>query len=198
MTHPGVILAGGRGLRLGGADKALLRLAGLPLAQRVAQRLAPQSAPLAINANGDPARLATLGLPVLPDPLPDFPGPLAGVMAAMDWAAGLGADQVVTVPADTPFLPLDLVARLVEAARGGVAVASSPDATGRLRRHPTCALWPVGLRRRLAVDLGAGARKLGIWADQQGAGVAAFDATPLDPFFNINTPEDLARAEALL
>lgn len=194
MTPPGVIVAGGRGLRLGGADKALLALHGRPLAMHVAERLAPQVSALAINANGDPVRLAGLGLPILPDKVPDWPGPLAGVLAAMDWALGLGADQVVTVPADTPFLPTDLVARLLAAAGDGVGVAASPDATGRLRRHPTCAVWPVALRDHLAADLADGARRLGVWADQQGAAVAAFDAGPPDPFFNINTPEDLAEA----
>jgi molybdopterin-guanine dinucleotide biosynthesis protein A len=195
MSLPfGVILAGGQARRMGGADKALLRLGGLSLAAHVRARMAPQCAALALSANGDPARLADLGLPVLPDRLPDgvdpHPGPLAGVLAGMDWAAAEGASALVTVPADTPFLPGDLVARLQAAAGpGGAAIAASPDAEGRLRRHPVVALWPVALRADLRAALAGGMRKVGLWADRHAPGVAAF-ALP-DPFFNINTPQDL-------
>lgn len=194
---PGVILAGGRAQRMGGGDKGLLPLSGQRVIDQVIERLAPQCGRLAINANGDPARFADLGLPVLPDPVPGQPGPLAGILAAMDWAAGLGAAAVVTVAADTPFLPPDLVARLKAAATAGGAIAASPDAAGGMRAHPTFGLWPVTLRDRLAQAIADGERRLGVWAETCGAGRAAFGSQPFDPFFNINTPEDLAAAEAL-
>lgn len=204
---PGVILAGGRARRMGGADKARLVLGGRSLLAHVVARLEPQCAPLAVSFNGDPARLAGHGLPegtpVLPDaPLPGaepFPGPLAGLLAALDWAAGLGAPCVVTAAVDTPFLPPDLVTRLrAEVSGDGPAVAASPDGDGRLRRHPTFGLWPVALRDDLRAALAAGERKLGLWAERQGARIVAFPADPRDPFFNVNTPEDLVQAEALL
>ena len=192
---PGVILAGGRATRMGGGDKALRTLGGETLLDRVIARLGPQCGALALNANGDPARFADLGLPVLADPLPDHPGPLAGVLAGMDWAAEAGAEAIVTVAADTPFLPADLVARL--AAPGGLALAASPDAEGRVWTHPTVGLWPVALRHDLRRALGKGLRKIVRWTDLHGAAEVVFRGTP-DPFLNINTPEDLARAEALL
>ncbi|WP_413864120.1 molybdenum cofactor guanylyltransferase MobA [Albidovulum sp.] len=194
---PGMILAGGRAQRMGGGDKGFLPLAGRRIIDHVIARLGPQCCALAINANGDPARFAGFGLPVLPDPVPGFPGPLAGLLAAMDWAAGFGAGAVVTVAADTPFLPGDLVARLTATATGGGAIAASPDAAGELRAHPTCGLWPVALRNRLAQAIAGGERRLGVWAESCGAGRAEFGSQPFDPFFNINTPEDLAAAEAL-
>ncbi len=181
---PAVILAGGLSRRMG-AEKALLLLAGRPLVAHVALRMAPQAGPLALNANGDPARFAALGLPVLPDPVAGNPGPLAGVLAALDWAAAQGAAGVATVPADAPFLPGDLVARL--AAAGPLAVARSPGGW-----QGACALWPVALRARLAADLAAGARRVTDWALAQGAAAADF---PEDaPFLNVNTPADLAEA----
>lgn len=193
---PGVVLAGGRASRMGGADKALLQLGGRTLAAHAAARLGAQVTHIALNANGDPARFAALGLPVLPDPVPDWPGPLAGVLAALDWAATLGADQVITVATDTPFLPPDLVARLTAA--GPAAVAASADPSGKPRRHPTCALWPVQGRAALRTALDGGLRKLGLWAEQQGAQLVVWEPAPHDPFFNINTPDDLIRAESLL
>ncbi|MGQ0566887.1 MAG: molybdenum cofactor guanylyltransferase MobA [Gemmobacter sp.] len=196
---PGVILAGGRATRMGGGDKGLRLLGGKPLMSHVIARLAPQCGPLAISANGDPSRLSAFGLPVLPDTIPDFPGPLAGVLAGLDWAATLGTPAVVTAAADTPFLPQDLVARLTAAAGPqGLALAASPDATGTLQRHPTFGLWPVALRHDLRDALASGLRKIVRWTDAHGAGTAVFDAAPFDPFFNVNTPDDLALAERLL
>lgn len=195
---PCVILAGGQARRMGGGDKGLLPLGGRRLIDHVIERLRPQCGALAINANGDPSRFAALGLPVLPDPVPGQPGPLAGILAAMDWATALGAGRVVTVAADTPFLPRDLVSRLVAAASLGGAVAESPDGTGRLRAHPTFGLWPVGLRDRLAQTIAGGERRLGVWASGVGAARVAFGSDPVDPFFNVNTPEDLAAAERLV
>lgn len=194
---PGVILAGGRAQRMGGGDKGLLPLAGRRIIDHVIERLAPQCGRLAINANGDPARFADLGLPVLADPVPGQPGPLAGILAAMDWAAGVGAAAVVTVAADTPFLPPDLVARLTAAATAGSSIAASPDGSGRMRAHPTFGLWPVALRDRLAQAIAGGERRLWHWAEACGAVQARFGSQPFDPFLNINTPEDLAAAGAI-
>lgn len=186
---------------MGGGDKGLLPLGDATLLDHVIERLDPQCSELAINANGDPARFARFGLPVLADPLPDYPGPLAGVLAGLDWAAGEGAEAIVTAAADTPFLPRDLVARLrAEAAEMGVtaALAASPDETGVPRRHPTFGLWPTALREDLRAALSGGLRKIVLWTDRHGAATVSFPAASFDPFFNVNTPEDMARAEALL
>ncbi|WP_323035945.1 molybdenum cofactor guanylyltransferase MobA [Pararhodobacter sp.] len=191
-TIAGVILAGGRATRMGGGDKALLPVAGRPMLAHVIARLAPQVTALALNANGDPARFADFGLPVLPDPLPDQPGPLAGVLAGMEWAAAQGYTHLLTVAGDTPFLPEDLVARL---AKAEFTLAASPDDTGRLRQHPTVGLWPVTLRESLRAALLRGERKVGRWAAEHGAQSVVFTAQP-DPFFNVNTPDDLTLAEA--
>lgn len=200
MTAPlGVILAGGRATRMGGGDKGLREVGGRRLLDHVIARLGPQCGALAINANGDPARLSGFGLPVLPDSLPDHPGPLAGVLAGLDWAAGQGAEAIVTAAADTPFFPTDLVARLRAAAGpSGLCLAASPDEEGRMQRHPTFGLWPVALRDDLRAALQEGLRKIVLWTDGHGAGLARFDSAPFDPFFNVNTPEDIATAERLM
>ncbi|MDU8913475.1 molybdenum cofactor guanylyltransferase MobA [Aestuariicoccus sp. MJ-SS9] len=207
MTQPlGVILAGGLATRMGGGDKALLLLGGQTLLARVIERLAPQVAGLALNANGDPDRFDT-DLPVLPDPIPGFPGPLAGVLAGLDWAATRGADSIVTVAADTPFFPRDLVACLQRAAEGqahplvlaatrGDAQTKSKSRSG-LIRHPTFGLWPVALRDDLRAALTDGLKKVVLWTDRHGGREALFPSDGVDPFFNVNTPEDLKRAEAL-
>ncbi len=199
MTDPaGVILAGGRATRMGGGDKGLRRVGDRRLIDHVIDRLAPQCAALAINANGDPARFAEFGLPVLADSLPDHPGPLAGVLAGLDWAAAEGHAAIVTAAADTPFFPRDLARRLAAAAGpSGLALAASRDAEGKLWRHPTFGLWPVALRDDLRAALRGGLRKIVLWTDAHGAGLAEFPATPFDPFFNVNAPEDIARAEDL-
>ncbi|MGA1180346.1 MAG: molybdenum cofactor guanylyltransferase MobA [Marivivens sp.] len=195
---PAIILAGGRSTRMGGGDKGLREVGGERLIDRVIARIAPQCGPIALNANGDPTRFADLSLPVLPDSLPDHPGPLAGVLAGMDWAASIGADAVVSVAADTPFFPRDLVERLQAAAGpSGLALAASPDETGKLWHHPTFGLWPVALRDDLREALKGGLRKVVLWTDPHGAGTASFASSPFDPFFNINTPDDIAEAEKL-
>jgi molybdenum cofactor guanylyltransferase len=185
----GVILAGGQSRRMGGGDKALLPFAGATLMDAVIARLHPQVSELALNANGDPSRFVQAGLQVLPDLVRGQPGPLAGVLAAMDWAAAIGAHAVVTVPVDTPFLPCDLVPRLILAAEaGGMAFAAS------VKAHPLCALWPVALRAELAATLDRDERKVMTFVQAQNASEVCFAPGPPDPFMNINTPEDLAAA----
>lgn len=178
---------------MGGADKALLRLAGRPLATHAAERLAPQVDRLAICANGDPARLAFLHLPVLADDRPA--GPLAGVLSALCWAVPLGATAVVTVAVDTPFFPGDLVPRLCLAAEDGPEGLAYAAAGGN--DHPTFALWPVALIQPLRLFLASGAKaRVRDFAAAHGAIRAAF---PDDgAFLNLNSPADLARAEALI
>jgi molybdopterin-guanine dinucleotide biosynthesis protein A len=202
MSEPlplGVILAGGLARRMGGGDKPLRRLVGRTILERVVERLAPQCDGLILNANGDPARFAASGLPVVPDDLGDFPGPLAGILAALDWAAASRPEIafVASVAADTPFLPRDFVARLERARAGNPAQVVCAASGGRT--HPVDALWPVALRedlRHTLVDLGL--RKMGLFAERRGAVHAEWRAHPIDPFLNVNTPEDLAQAEALI
>lgn len=186
-----VILAGGRATRMGGGDKCLLKLGGKPLLAHVADRLMPQVARVALNANGDPERFEGIDWPILPDTVAGQPGPLAGVLAGMDWAASCGFSALLSVAGDTPFLPADLATTLSEA--GPFAMAASPDETGNLRHHPTVTLWPVDLREALHAALLRGERKVGRWAMEYGAQSVRFEQTP-DPFFNINTPEDLEHA----
>lgn len=184
---------------MGGRDKAMVRLAGRPLLDHVLERLSPQVARVALNANGDPARFAGYGLPVRADTVGGFCGPLAGVLAGLDWAAETGADSIVTAAADTPFFPDDLVARLRAAAAGmahPLALAATPDPAGDLRAHPTFGLWPVALREDLRAALQGGLRKVVLWTRAHGAATAVFPSATPDPFFNVNTPEDLALAES--
>lgn len=199
MTRPpGIILAGGLSTRMGGGNKGLRVLAGETLLSRVIRRLEPQCAPLAINANGAPDAFEDYALPVISDSFTGFAGPLAGVLAGMEWAAALGADSVVSASVDTPFIPEDLVYRLLDArGRSGLALAASPDDSGRLRDHPTCALWPVALRGDLHAALESGLHRIGQFSAAYQPGRAVFDSHPLDPFLNINTPEDLDRAALL-
>ncbi|MFK7870157.1 MAG: molybdenum cofactor guanylyltransferase MobA [Roseobacter sp.] len=202
MKQPlGVILAGGLATRMGGGDKGLLALRGQPLLSYVADRLEPQVAGLALNANGDAARFDSFGLPVLPDSVSGFAGPLAGVLAGMDWAAGQGAETIVTAAADTPFFPGDLVPQLLMAGEGmahPLALAATPDEKRGRVRHPTFGLWPVALRDDLRQALEDGVRKVVMWTDKHSGREAVFPVSGTDPFFNVNTPDDLARAEAMV
>ncbi|WP_282062847.1 molybdenum cofactor guanylyltransferase MobA [Roseobacter litoralis] len=202
MKQPlGVILAGGQSTRMGGGDKGLLDLGGDTLLSHVIERLEPQVAGLALNANGDAARFAQYGLPVLPDSIDGFAGPLAGVLAGLDWAAEKGADTIVTAAADTPFFPGDLVPRLLLASEGmshPLALATTPDAKRGRVRHPTFGVWPVALRDNLRDALRGGLRKVVLWTEQHEGREALFPVTTFDPFFNVNTPEDLKHAESLL
>lgn len=191
----GVLLAGGLARRMGGGDKPLLRLGGRTLLECARDRLAPQCVDLMLNANGDPARFARFGLPVVADTLPGHPGPLAGILAGLRWAARHQpeARDVLSLPADTPFAPLDLAARLGEA-RGARAAVACAASGGRL--HPAVALWPVALADALEAALRAGERRVRGWAERQGLAVCTFAAAPFDPFLNVNTPADLAAARA--
>jgi len=189
----GLILAGGQGRRLGGADKALVALAGRSLAAHAIARLGPQCGALALNANGDAARLEQFGLPVAADEIADA-GPLAGVLAGLRLASERGFGFLCTLSVDVPFAPRDLVGRLHaarQAAGAGMAVAASGD-----RRHHVIALWPVALeaelRRALAEE---GLRRAETFLTRQAPAVAEWPDEPRDPFFNVNRPEDLARAE---
>ncbi len=201
MAHPqtlGVVLAGGLARRLGGGDKARIRVGGLTILERVLQRLRPQCASLVLNANAAPERFADTGLSVVSDSVPDYPGPLGGILAGLDWAAkqAPAIEWVVSVPSDCPFLPRDLVANLHDArvaAGARLACARSGE-----RRHPVVALWPISLREDLRRGVtGEGARKVDNWIARFTIGFADWPATPVDPFFNVNTPDDLAEAERL-
>ncbi|HEV7367508.1 molybdenum cofactor guanylyltransferase MobA [Arenibaculum sp.] len=195
----GVLLAGGLSRRMGGGDKTLRDLGGRPILDRVVERVRPQVGALVVNANGDPDRFARWGLPVAADVVPDFAGPLAGVLTGLDWAArnAPGAAWVASVATDAPFLPRDLVARLAEAVgREGADMACA--ASGG-RRHPVFGLWPVRLRdelRRAMVE--EDMRKVDAWTARYRLAVAEWPVEPADPFFNANRPDDLAEAERLL
>ena len=198
MKPFGIILAGGLARRLGGLDKGLIEVAGRPILARLVERLSPQCAALILNANSDPTRFASFGLPVVADEIEGFAGPLAGLLAGMDYAAARfpSARDVLSVPADTPFIPENLVARL-EAARAAGGGARIAVATSAGRAHHAVALWPLTLTEDLRQALAAGERRVsGFIARYQNA-AADWPAEAYDPFFNVNRPEDLAEAEAL-
>ncbi|MGH1424407.1 MAG: molybdenum cofactor guanylyltransferase MobA [Pseudooceanicola sp.] len=220
MKQPvGLILAGGQGRRMGGVDKAFVRLSGATLLSHVLDRIDPQVSRLAISANGDPTRFAAFGVPVLGDADTGAEitgaisgdtkdtairgdrgqGPLAGILSGLDWAASQGADTVVSVAVDTPFIPPDLVPRLLLASDGmrvPLALASGPVG-GEVRIHPACGLWSVDLREDLRAALRQGVRRVGAWAEEMGAR-RAFFADGEVAFFNVNHPTDLAQAEDIL
>ena len=197
----GIILAGGQSRRMGGGDKSLLTLGGRSVLDRVVARLAPQVGPLALSANGDPTRFAGFGLPVLADTVEGYAGPLAGILTGLE-RASMACSGVVTVAGDTPFFPEDVVGRLAAVVKdrpGAIAVASSGG-----KRHPTFALWPLGLHdalRRFLVD--EDNRRVSAFIERYGFVDVEFPiwssgGHEIDPFFNINTPDDLAEAERLL
>lgn len=194
----GVLLAGGQSRRMGGGDKGFRLLGGIPILDRVIERFRPQVGRMVINANGDPARFASTGLPVVADTIEDFAGPLAGVLAGLDWAAANApaAIWIATVATDAPFIPRDLVARLVVATEEGAELVC---AASHGRSHPVIGLWSVRLRddlRRAVVE--ENIRKVDIWTQRHRLAVVDFAPDPVDPFFNVNTPEDLAAAERLV
>jgi len=193
----GVILAGGLARRMGGGDKSMLRLSGHSILQHVINRAAPQCSGLIINANGDPARFAEFGLPVVADVIPDHAGPLAGVLSGMDWAANnTSTNWIVTLAADTPFIPRDLVERLEsQMAEEGAELAC---AKSNGRTFPVCGLWPHHLAedlRRAMIE--EDMRKVDMWTARHKLSEVEFSSDPVDPFFNVNRPEDMARAETL-
>jgi molybdopterin-guanine dinucleotide biosynthesis protein A len=195
---PAVILAGGLSSRMGGGDKGLLPLGDTTLLGHVIDRLRPQVGDMVLNANGDASRFDAYGLPVVADGIADYAGPLAGVLAGMDWAAERGATHIVSVAADTPFFPTDLVARLGQG-RGDavIALAASMDPKRGQVRQPTFGFWPVALRDDLRAALQDGLRKVVIWTSRHGAAEVLFDGYAMEPFFNVNTPEDLEQARAM-
>ena len=194
----GLVLAGGLARRMGGGDKARIRIGNQTILERVLERLTPQCSRIILNANGDPARFADTGLAVVPDTVPDFAGPLAGILAGLDWAAAHAPEiaDVVSVPGDCPFLPRDLVARLIAARQA----EGRPLACARSGewRHPVVGLWPIALRNDLRKALvEEDLHKIEIWTARHGVAIADWPDTPVDPFFNVNTPEDAARAERI-
>jgi molybdenum cofactor guanylyltransferase len=194
----GLVLAGGLARRMGGGDKARIHIGKATILERVLSRLAPQCIQVIINANGDPARFADTGLAVVADSVPGFAGPLAGILAGLDWTAENvpGCEWLASVPGDCPFLPKDFVVRLHEAR----AAADLPLACARSGewRHPVAGLWPVSLREDLRHALSSeGLRKIEVWTERHGIALASWADAPVDPFFNVNTPDDAARAEAI-
>lgn len=199
MKVIGLLLAGGQSRRMGGGDKALRLLGGVSLLERVIERVRPQVEALVLNANGDPSRFDRFGLPVVPDSIPDFAGPLAGVLAGLDWTAANRPDcsHVASVATDAPFLPQDLVSRLARAVKllgADLACAASGG-----QPHPVIGLWPVRLRedlRRAVAD--EAIRKVDLWTARYRLATVPFPSEPIDPFFNANRPADLATAAAIL
>jgi molybdenum cofactor guanylyltransferase len=193
---PGLLLAGGLARRMGGGDKPMRQIAGRTILERVIARLQPQCEGLVLNANGDPARFARFGLPVIPDTVADFPGPLAGILAGLDWAAANRAEVgwILSAAADCPFLPHDLVARLRSALTENGAQLAVAASGGQ--SHPVIGLWSVALRDELRHALVVeDVRKIDRWTSRYKVATVAWPAEPIDPFFNANTADDLAEAE---
>jgi molybdenum cofactor guanylyltransferase len=195
---PGVLLAGGLARRIGGGDKPMRTIGGRTILERVIARLKPQCDGLILNANGDPTRFAAFGLPVISDDVADFPGPLAGILAALDWTAANrpNVEWILSAAADCPFLPRDLVSRLYHALHeqnAQLAVAASDG-----QSHPVIGLWSVALRDELRHALVVeDIRKIDRWTARYGLATVTWPTTPLDPFFNANTVDDIAEAERL-
>lgn len=202
QTHKsilGVILAGGQARRLGGGDKALQEVAGRPLLAHAIERLEPQVSRIALNANGDASRFDAFGLPVIPDTVGGFAGPLAGVLAGLEWAAENAPEcnRVVTVATDAPFFPDDLVARFVAATENQKTDLACAETGGRT--HPVFGLWPVSLREDLRHALvEEDLRKVDLWTARHSLSVVSFPVSVVDPFFNINRPEDVTAAAEIL
>ncbi len=204
----GVLLAGGQSRRMfpdqpGGGDKSLRDLAGKPMLAHLIERLGPQVGRLVINANGDPARFAAFNLPVAPDTIHGFVGPLAGVLAGMRWSEtnAPSATHIATVSTDAPFIPLDLVARLRKGVVDHPAAIAIASSGGDL--HPVIGLWPVALADDLEKTLHNGVRKVLAWTDRHGTQAVEFPFTQMagrqiDPFFNANHPDELDEARRLL
>lgn len=193
-----VVLAGGLGRRMGGGDKPMRQIGGRAILDHVVERLAPQCDGLLLNANGDPARFARFGLPVVADTVAGHPGPLAGILAALEWTTRNRPDVewIASAAGDCPFLPRDLVARLWQARQAqdaDLAVAASGG-----HAHPVIGLWKVALRADLHKALvDEDMRKVGLWTARHRLVTVSWPSEPVDPFFNANTVDDLAEAERL-
>ena len=198
MKIAGVLLAGGQSQRMGGGDKNLRLLGGRPMLARVIERAKPQVDALVLNANGDPQRFASFGLPVISDSITGFAGPLAGVLAGLDWAAEHvpEAELVASFATDAPFFPRDLVSQLAVALEAGGFDLACAQSNGQT--HPVFGLWPVSLREALREALAGGMRKVDLWTERYKLVEVEFLAEPVDPFFNANHPGDLAEAERLV
>ena len=197
----GLVLAGGLARRMGGGDKARLKIGGSTILDRVLATLSGQCTDIIVNANGDPARFADTRCIVVPDSVPDFAGPLAGILAGLDWLAeqNNGVEWLLSVPGDCPFLPDDLVERLHAARRRQGAGVPLACARSGEWRHPVVGLWPLALRDNLRKALVQDdVRKIEVWTARHGVAIADWPAEPIDPFFNVNTPEDVARAEKII
>lgn len=195
----GAILAGGLARRMGGGDKSLRPIGGRTVLERIVERVTPQVARLMLNANADPSRFEAMGLPVVADSLPDNPGPLAGVLAALDWTSAIepGISWVLTLPGDAPFIPRDLVSRLHAARQRDDTMLAC--AASRNRSHPVIALWPVAIRDELRDAIVAQSiRKIEAFTERYRRVTVEWPVTPVDPFFNINTPKDLEEADLLV
>lgn len=200
MTFPptlGLVLAGGLARRMGGGDKARIEIGGVSILDRVLAVLSAQCTGIVINANGDPGRFADTGVPVISDNIPGYPGPLAGILAGLDWLAAQdnGVEWMMSVPGDCPFLPDDLVEKLHTARRRmGTGVPLACARSGKWR-HPVVGLWPLALRedlRKALVD--EDMRKIEVWTARHGVAIADWPDQPVDPFLNVNTPEDVELA----
>jgi molybdopterin-guanine dinucleotide biosynthesis protein A len=194
----GLVLAGGLARRMGGGDKGMIRIGGQTILERALERMSPQCTGVIINANGDRSRFGFTGLPVVPDDIPDFAGPLAGILAGLDWAAANApdTDYIASAPGDCPFLPRNLIDRLEETRHSEalpLACAKSGD-----WRHPVVGLWPVSLRGDLRHALmEEKLHKIEVWTARHGVAIAEWPDRPIDPFFNVNTPDDAARANEI-
>ena len=201
MAYPktfGVVLAGGLARRMGGVDKMHIPIGGETIFERIINRLFPQCDEMMISGNAEAKRFGDTGLPVVADSVPDYPGPLAGILSGLDGAQLLTPykEWVVSVPSDCPFLPRNLVARLHEARAAAGAQLACAASGGR--QHPVVGLWPTSLRedlRRALIE--EGVHKVGEWSARYTVGIADWPAVPVDPFFNVNTPEEVAEAERL-
>src|SRR5450631_1493657 len=193
----GLVLAGGLARRMGGGDKARIEIGGVTILERVLATLSGQCVDIIINANGDAERFADTGCTVVPDTVPDFAGPLAGILAGLDWLAAqnIGVEWLLSVPGDCPFLPDDLVERLHQARREKGAGVRLACARSGEWRHPVVGLWPLALRADLRKALvEEDLRKIEVWTARHGVATAEWPDQPIDPFFNVNTPEDAKRA----
>ena len=198
---PGIILAGGLSRRMGGGDKGLLMLGKTTIIERVIDKISPQVGSLAININGDSSRFPDYKLPIIPDSIKGYLGPLSGILAGMEWAFKNGNRYIATVAADTPFLPDDFIKRLhamVKSKNLNIGIAASRILSGDdVFIHPTFGIWEVALKDDLRDALANDTRKIMFWAKKFKLDYYYFDTSDKlsDPFFNINTPDDLEEAK---